>query len=108
MKSTRRQFYEEKMMRKLDFYMDKCVELCWLMVNQTPALCLDDSEPTKGEQFDRDAYRFYTLTGTKVDYVVWPALYLASKSGFLLVQGISQPIQEGPGIRLASSRSSRR
>lgn len=93
------------MVKKLDFYIDKCVELCWLMINQSPALCLDDSKVTTGDTFDRDAFRFYTKTGTKLDYIVWPPLYLSSSSGFLLVQGVAQPIQEGPGIRIASSYS---
>lgn len=94
MKSKQKPYYDDKWLLKLDFYMDKCVELSWFMVNQSPALCLDDTTVSKGDIVDRDAFRLYKHRGSKVDYLVWPALYLASSNGFLLVQGVIQPVHK--------------
>lgn len=76
------------------------------MVNQDPAIFLDDKPPKSGDEFDRDIYRFHTKSGSKIDFLVWPALYLANGE-YLLLQGVAQAKQEGVAFRIASSRSVR-
>jgi hypothetical protein len=44
-----------------------------------------DFEPD--DVFDRLAFKEFTKSGTKVDYLVWPALYLY-KDGPLLSKGV--------------------
>lgn len=106
MQKTQKKYYEDKMVKKLTSYIDKCVELCWYMVNQDPVIYLDDHPPKSGDEFDRDVYRFHTKSGSKVDYLVWPALYFA-KGNYMLEQGVAQSKQEGVALRIASSRSLR-
>lgn len=106
MQKTKKQCYAEKTAKRLEAYIDRCIELCWYMVTQDPAVVLDDKLPKAGDEFDRDVYRFHTKSGSKIEYVVWPALYLG-KGGYLLLQGVAQPKQEGVALRIASSNSAR-
>ena len=106
MQKTKRKFYDDKTSRKLTPYIDKCVELCWYMVNQDPSVFLDNKYPKPGDEFDRDAYRYHTKSGSKVDYLVLPAMYMGNE-GYLLLQGVAQPKQEGIALRIASSNSTR-
>ncbi|WAR09274.1 hypothetical protein MAR_019232 [Mya arenaria] len=102
---SRKEYGKDKTMKKLTSYMDRCSELCWYMVNQNPPVCLDETVRQSGDEFERESYRFYSHSGSKLDYIIWPALYLASQEGFLLVRGVAQPKQEGVALRIASSMS---
>ncbi|KAL4230974.1 hypothetical protein ACF0H5_011347 [Mactra antiquata] len=68
-------------------YIKKCTNICWLMVVQDPPLFFD-LDVTEYEEFDKSRYREYTKSGTKIEFLVWPAMYL--KKGTLLVKGIAQ------------------
>ncbi|WAR09198.1 hypothetical protein MAR_019156 [Mya arenaria] len=103
---SKKEYGKDKTMKKLTPYMDRCSELCWYMVNQNPPVCLDETVRQSGDEFERESYRFYSHSGTTLDYIIWPALYLASQEGFLLVRGVAQPKQEGVALRIASSMSS--
>ncbi|KAL3879315.1 hypothetical protein ACJMK2_031616 [Sinanodonta woodiana] len=69
-------------------YIDACVELCWLMVIQDPPVVIE-TPASKDSAFDTNTYRAYTTTGSKIDFVVWPALRL-HQGGALLTKGVAQ------------------
>ncbi|XP_063413994.1 uncharacterized protein LOC134696241 [Mytilus trossulus] len=73
--------------RKTEFT-EKCVMVCWLMVVQDPEMFIDD-DMSPSERFNKDIYREYTQSGTKIAFSVWPALYL-KKGGPLLSKGVVQ------------------
>ncbi|KAL4230768.1 hypothetical protein ACF0H5_011143 [Mactra antiquata] len=103
MQKSKKPMYEQKVAKKLMLYIDKCVELCWYMVNQNPVVTLDDVQFNSGDDFDRDAYRFYGKAGSKIDYLVWPALFINNRDGYMIYQGVAQAKQEGVALRIASS-----
>jgi hypothetical protein len=49
-----------------------------------------DFEPGE-DTFDRRVYKEYTQMGTKVKFLVWPALFLY-EGGALISKGVLQPI----------------
>lgn len=60
------------------------------MVDRDNPIYMKSSEK-RGSEFDTDLYRYYTRSGQKVDYIVWPALFL-HENGPLLCKGIAQPM----------------
>jgi hypothetical protein len=52
---------------------------------------------SKGSSFDTDFYKPYTISGAKVDFVVWPPLLL-HEGGPILAKGVAQ----GCGKKTAS------
>ena len=71
-------------------FIEKCVELCWFFVLQTPAIILDtDFDSSKGKPFDKDRYHPYTTAGEEVDIVVWPALYYEN-DGSVVAKGVAK------------------
>ena len=83
--------YTKDLVSKLTPFILKCVELCWFMVIQTPPLYINTQRKSvPGEQFNNDLFKFYTDTGDKLDYVVWPPLYL-KEDGAVLCKGVAQP-----------------
>ncbi|VDI77077.1 Hypothetical predicted protein [Mytilus galloprovincialis] len=60
-------------------FFNKCFKLCWKMVIPDPPMFL-----VIRPQKDKNVFREYTSSGTKVVFTVWPALYL-HKNGALLV-----------------------
>ncbi|KAK3607104.1 hypothetical protein CHS0354_026311 [Potamilus streckersoni] len=76
----------------LSRYLIRCVEICWKMGVQEKPLQLDiEAEKKDGLEriFDAEKFRAYTKTGKKIDYVVWPALFL-HEGGPILSKGIAQ------------------
>lgn len=69
-----------------------CVDLCWWMRISNPPLHLDIASGP-GSVINFDIYKAYTQKGQRVDFHVWPALYLL-KGGPLLCKGIIQPAIE--------------
>ncbi|KAK3100276.1 hypothetical protein FSP39_017406 [Pinctada imbricata] len=61
-------------MPNLNVYIDKCIELTWLMAVQQPKMHLTEAAP--GDQLNKAAYRYYQQKGDLVKMTVWPALYL--------------------------------
>ncbi|KAH3833991.1 hypothetical protein DPMN_107309 [Dreissena polymorpha] len=73
-------------------FIKKCLFLCWMMVVQGPPMCFDWS--TKhGSQFDTNLYRHYMSSGTVVEFVVWPAIFL-HKAGPLIAKGVAEPCRK--------------
>ena len=50
-----------------------------------------ECEFSRDSTIDTDIFRSYTRAGYKVDFVVWPVLYL-HKDGPVLNKGVVQPI----------------
>ena len=71
-------------------YTGRSVELCWLMAIQDPPMLLNFG-PAHNEDMDTNTFRAFTRTGKKVDFVVWPAVYLY-KDGPLVHKGVLEPI----------------
>ncbi|XP_033742764.1 centromere-associated protein E-like isoform X2 [Pecten maximus] len=76
----------------LKLYIQKCVELCWLMCTQNPPLFLY-KDVKLNDHFEQDYFRFYTCGGTNVDFLVWPAL-LCNQNGNLLRKGVCQGLKK--------------
>ncbi|KAL3878668.1 hypothetical protein ACJMK2_030999 [Sinanodonta woodiana] len=74
---------------KVDVYIKKCFQLCWLMSIQDPPVVLS-REPERGDQFDTNLYKYYMNSGDNIDYVIWPALLL-HKDGPLVAKGVAEP-----------------
>ncbi|XP_071127873.1 uncharacterized protein [Mytilus edulis] len=71
-------------------YIENCVKICYFAAVQNPPMVID-FEP--GQMFDKQSYREYTRSGTVVEYLVWPVLYL-HKGGPILSKGVVQPKEE--------------
>lgn len=72
---------------KCKLYIQKCVQCCWFMCVQDPAMQL--TVWTIGTKMDGYNMKSFTKNGQYVDFSVWPALYL-HKDGPLLSKGIVQ------------------
>ena len=68
-------------------YMLKCVEICWMMVCHSPPVHLEWNYT--GQEFDHQLIKPFTEDGTKVEFVVWPVMFL-HKNGPLLCKGVAQ------------------
>ncbi|XP_033742196.1 uncharacterized protein LOC117328768 [Pecten maximus] len=66
-----------------------CVDVCWLMSVREPPMFLDFT-CKNGSKFNKEVYSFYTKTGNKVNYLVWPPIYIY-ENGQLLHKGVVQP-----------------
>lgn len=71
-------------------YIEVCVKICYLSAVQDPPMFLD-FEPN--EAFDKSTFKEFTVSGSLMDYLVWPAL-LIQKDGAILSKGVVQPIKE--------------
>ncbi|XP_061164617.1 uncharacterized protein LOC133173648 [Saccostrea echinata] len=58
----------------LNDYIDKCIEILWLMCVQDPPMAL--VWPSEGDRVDRDKYDFYSESGKYVSMCVWPAVLI--------------------------------
>ncbi|XP_052078482.1 putative leucine-rich repeat-containing protein DDB_G0290503 isoform X2 [Mytilus californianus] len=69
-------------------YIKKCSELCWMMQISDPPLYLNFGV-NSGENLNKNDYNVFTKSGSKIDYLVWPVLYL-HKTGPMLAKGVAQ------------------
>ncbi|XP_053399697.1 uncharacterized protein LOC128557086 [Mercenaria mercenaria] len=74
--------------KKLQKYLDTATELCWLMCIQDPPVHLY-TDCKQGHKFDENNFSAFTVRGTTVDYLVWPALHLC-QNGPILKKGVAQ------------------
>lgn len=70
-------------------FLMKCVQVCWLMAIQDPQVFVDTNLKESGKHFDTERYKAYTKSGSYIDFIVWPALYL-HEGGGMLMKGIAQ------------------
>ncbi|XP_033743515.1 uncharacterized protein LOC117329605 [Pecten maximus] len=89
----------------IDFYKE-CAKITWFMSVQTPPLTLAP-KPAKDSPIQTDLYLQYTQSGSKVDYVVWPACLL-HENGPLLAKGVVQPFKPevGDGAEVGKRKAS--
>ncbi|XP_052719869.1 uncharacterized protein LOC128191702 [Crassostrea angulata] len=71
-------------------YINRSIELCWLMSVQDPPVVIDFIA-VYGQAIDDKILRKFTKTGSKIDFLVWPVIRL-HKNGPLLQKGVVQPI----------------
>ena len=71
-------------------YITKCAQLCWYMAIQEPPVVIGFQETTEDGHFDKDVYKPYTKVGKKLDFFVWPPLYLHKNDGPMLCKGTAQ------------------
>lgn len=74
---------------KTTHFAERCVELCWFMQTTRPPIHLSAHIPDDG-RMNYDIFRGYIQSGTEVDYIVWPVVYLY-ENGPVLNKGIAQP-----------------
>lgn len=70
-------------------FVERCSQLCWMMAIQDPPMFLDFG-PNKDSVIDKNVFRLYTKSGEKVDFVVWPAVFL-HQNGPIVQKGVLQP-----------------
>ncbi|CAG2209779.1 unnamed protein product [Mytilus edulis] len=73
-------------------YIENCVNLCYYAAVQDPPMVIDF---VPGKIFDKQSWKEYSRSGTEVEYVVWPALYLY-KGGPIMTKGVVQPKENTP------------
>ena len=69
-------------------YVHECFQICWLMSIQDPPVVLG-SQPQSGSRFDTSLYKAYTSSGTTLEFLVWPAMFLY-EGGNILSKGVAQ------------------
>ncbi|XP_053389590.1 protein starmaker-like [Mercenaria mercenaria] len=70
-------------------YIKKCVNICWSMHRNEPPVFVEFPDNTEDIKFDTNKFKPYTKSGTYIDYIVWPAVYL-HEGGPLLCKGVAQ------------------
>ncbi|XP_052277633.1 uncharacterized protein LOC127876414 isoform X3 [Dreissena polymorpha] len=70
-------------------YVKACASICWQMRIHQPPVCIDFVEVDDQTPFNTASYKHYTKSGPRIEYVVWPALYL-HEGGPLLSKGVAQ------------------
>ncbi|XP_033742477.1 GRIP and coiled-coil domain-containing protein 2-like isoform X2 [Pecten maximus] len=84
----------EREVNEIKSYIRKCLELSWEMVVQQPPMYLQ-FKVRHGSEADNSKFNFYSHSGHKTDYLVWPAL-LRDENGPLLQKGVIQAIPDKP------------
>ena len=74
--------------KAMTVYSTKCLDLCWYMNLHSPPLVLDLGAKAGGK-FDKETFKYYTTSGPKMSFLVWPALRL-HKGGPMLAKGVAQ------------------
>ncbi|KAK3602797.1 hypothetical protein CHS0354_026347 [Potamilus streckersoni] len=78
--------------KEIKLYLIECFQLCWLMAIQEPPVVLG-TETMYAQDVDLNLYTRCTRYGNRVNFVVWPPLFL-HKSGPLLAKGVTQEIEK--------------
>lgn len=79
---------EYRKLTNLEHYVDKVVELVWLMVVQDPPMSICWQK--EGERMDKKTYKYYEKRGEVVRLTVWPAVLLY-ENGPLVSKGFIWP-----------------
>ena len=82
--------WESDRLPKVLGFVKRIVELCWWMQAVQPQVHLDCSIPTDGK-FNQEHYKAYMKSGSKIDYIVWPVMFL-HENGPILSKGVAQPL----------------
>ncbi|OWF51209.1 uncharacterized protein LOC110449499 isoform X2 [Mizuhopecten yessoensis] len=76
-------------------YIDRCVELMWLMAVQDPPMEIKWAD--HGERSDTNYFKFYQSKGKMVRQCVWPAVFLSAHGGIVskgYIMGMTPPPPE--------------
>lgn len=65
---------EFQLVDRLSNYLDKCVEITWLMSVYDPPLRFVLAR--RDEQIDMSKFMYFRVKGKVTDYTIWPALVL--------------------------------
>ena len=79
---------KDKYLEQCREYIEKCVELCWMMRVQDPPIYMEANYATNSA-FDSSRMRSFTKAGQFIHFVVWPTFFL-HKDGPLLAKGVVQ------------------
>lgn len=74
--------------QKSKIFAEKCVEMCWYMVIQTPPMALM-FDMKHMHPFDEKYYKKYMTSGDRFDFLVWPCTLL-HKDGPIVAKGIAE------------------
>lgn len=85
---------DDNVLEACDEFINSTVTYVWMMRVQDPPVHME-WDFKHGDKFDHDRLRSYTKGGDKVDYVVWPILYL-HKGGPMLAKGVAQGMKTKP------------
>lgn len=72
-------------------YIQKCAEVCWLMVLHDPPLYMK-MDVKHGDKMDLNLYTVYSSSGDTIDYLVWPPLY-NEMGGGLISKGAAECVR---------------
>ncbi|XP_060083045.1 uncharacterized protein LOC132562320 [Ylistrum balloti] len=73
-------------------YIDRCVELMWLMAVQDPPM--EIKWVANGERSDTNYFKYYQSKGKMVKQCVWPAVFLSAQGGIVskgYIVGVAPP-----------------
>jgi hypothetical protein len=73
-------------------FIEDCIRYTWMMQMQDPPVYIE-WKFSHNSTIDTNILRSYTRAGNKVDFVVWPVLYL-HKDGPVLNKGVVQPMPQ--------------
>ena len=82
----------EDQMKACKKFIEDCIRYTWMMQMQDPPVYIE-WEFSRDSTIDTNILRSYTRAGNKVDFIVWPVLYL-HKGGPVLNKGVVQPIPQ--------------
>jgi len=77
---------KEKAAKTAKRYIEKCVEIFWMMAIHDPPLHVEFTAK-HGDKFNDQMYTSYSNSGGKVERLVWPPLY-RGVGGVLLRKGV--------------------
>lgn len=80
--------YDKKHLEVCKPYLEKCAEVCWLMVLHDPPLYMK-MDASHGDKMDPNLYTVYSTSGEKINYLVWPPLYNEAGGG-LITKGVAE------------------
>lgn len=70
-------------------FIELCLFVGWMMVIQSPPMCLYEAQVQPETRFDKNMFKEYTTTGPLIDYIVWPAMLLY-ENGPVVIKGVAQ------------------
>ncbi|XP_052791659.1 uncharacterized protein LOC128225801 [Mya arenaria] len=70
-------------------YVEECAKICWLARLHDPPVYIEFEEIEDDSPFKAEMYKAYTKTGKRLDYVVWPPVFLY-KNEKMLTKGVAQ------------------
>ncbi|KAL4230984.1 hypothetical protein ACF0H5_011357 [Mactra antiquata] len=80
---------EDFLCQEVRSFMEKAIELCWLMAIQDPPMFIDTNISYQGKPFDTKLFQPFIKQGQIIEYLVWPTLYL-NEGGARLTKGVAK------------------